>query len=133
MANNMEHDPEDDVTTEILSRLPVKSLMRFKCICKFWFGLVTNADLVQKHLNNCKNNNTRLLIINPGGGFEDGPSFHLYSDTKLTDLSYQYIDPHKLSVKVISGPFNGLFCLHWESSITLWNPTINEYRTLPKI
>ncbi|XP_019170562.1 PREDICTED: putative F-box protein At3g52320 [Ipomoea nil] len=31
-----------DLVVDILSRLPVKSLMRFKCVCKFFYDLITS-------------------------------------------------------------------------------------------
>jgi hypothetical protein len=31
----------DDILVEILSRLPVKALFRFKCVSKAWFGFTT--------------------------------------------------------------------------------------------
>ncbi|KAB2611669.1 F-box/kelch-repeat protein [Pyrus ussuriensis x Pyrus communis] len=47
--------PEDKVV-EILSRLPPKSLMRFKCIHKSWCTLIKSSSLVAKHLSNSMDN-----------------------------------------------------------------------------
>lgn len=38
-----------EITFHILSHLPVKSLMRFKCISQFHNSLVSDKDFVNKH------------------------------------------------------------------------------------
>ncbi|XP_028055553.1 F-box/kelch-repeat protein At3g23880-like [Camellia sinensis] len=67
----------EELVIEILSRLPVKSLMRFKCVCKTWCSLTTNPSLIAAHLNNNTdrtiswNGNTKGLIV----GSDD---FHVF-------------------------------------------------------
>nr|GMD41381.1 putative F-box protein At3g52320 [Ipomoea batatas] len=39
----------EDMVAEILSRLPVESLLRFKCVCKKWRQLIQQHDFVEKH------------------------------------------------------------------------------------
>uniref|UniRef100_A0A2N9GW05 F-box domain-containing protein n=1 Tax=Fagus sylvatica TaxID=28930 RepID=A0A2N9GW05_FAGSY len=40
----------EDVVIQILVCLPVISLLRFKCICKSWNGLITHQNFITKHL-----------------------------------------------------------------------------------
>nr|KJB74190.1 hypothetical protein B456_011G278200 [Gossypium raimondii] len=48
---------------EILSKLPVKSLTRFNCVCKYWCSSFRTPHFVSKHYhNNLKNNNVNLLL-----------------------------------------------------------------------
>ncbi|CAN6249727.1 unnamed protein product [Urochloa humidicola] len=43
--------PLEIVTTEILARLPVKSLLRFRCVCKAWRSVISDdLSLVGAHL-----------------------------------------------------------------------------------
>ena len=37
-------DLTDDLIVEILSRLPAKSICRFKCVSWHWYGLITNPE-----------------------------------------------------------------------------------------
>ncbi|XP_019159078.1 PREDICTED: putative F-box protein At3g52320 [Ipomoea nil] len=39
----------EDMVAEILSRLPVESLLRFKCVCKEWYQLIQQDDFIEKH------------------------------------------------------------------------------------
>nr|GMD97654.1 putative F-box protein At3g52320 [Ipomoea batatas] len=39
----------EDMAAEILSCLPVESLLRFKCVCKNWRHLIHQDDFVEKH------------------------------------------------------------------------------------
>ncbi|XP_062152249.1 F-box/kelch-repeat protein At3g06240-like [Alnus glutinosa] len=41
----------NEVIIEILSRLPVKSLIRFRCVCKTWCSLIASPHFIATHLN----------------------------------------------------------------------------------
>ncbi|KAK4722098.1 hypothetical protein R3W88_012331 [Solanum pinnatisectum] len=55
------HFPENMVV-DILSRLPVESLLRFKCVCKHWYGLIKSASFKEKHFHQ-KNNLSPCLRL----------------------------------------------------------------------
>ncbi|MCL7044861.1 hypothetical protein MKW94_005908 [Papaver nudicaule] len=55
----------DDVVVEILSRLPAKSLIRFKSVCKRWLSLIKQDQyLIDSHFNHSKSR-PNLLYIDP--------------------------------------------------------------------
>ncbi|XP_021857610.2 F-box protein At1g11270 [Spinacia oleracea] len=61
-------DIPPEVINKILERLPVKSLLRFKCVSKTWYSLISNRNL-EFAINNLKhclssNDNTLLAIFN---------------------------------------------------------------------
>ncbi|GAB2298400.1 hypothetical protein Dimus_032465 [Dionaea muscipula] len=65
----------EEVLVEILARLPVRSLLRFKCVCKTWFSLIGSEYFAGKHLSTrsmmFKNYNFGNLLVdyhhNPNG------------------------------------------------------------------
>ncbi|CAJ1967971.1 unnamed protein product [Sphenostylis stenocarpa] len=54
-----------DVLFEILSRVPVKDLMRFKCVSKWWNHLVSDPTFVKLHLQR-SSKNTHILLTFQG-------------------------------------------------------------------
>ncbi|OMO93572.1 hypothetical protein COLO4_16840 [Corchorus olitorius] len=49
---------------EILSRLPVKSLLRFKCVCKAWRILIEDPTFIALHVNQFEKNDCGFLLYN---------------------------------------------------------------------
>ncbi|KAM7509565.1 hypothetical protein LguiA_020018 [Lonicera macranthoides] len=54
----------DDLLIEILSRRPVKSLLRFKSVCRNWNVIIQNPRFVTRHLNQYRYHpgNNRVLV-----------------------------------------------------------------------
>ena len=50
--NHLPHD----VILNILARLPVKSLLRFRCVCKLWDISITGPNFISTHLSIVNNN-----------------------------------------------------------------------------
>ncbi|KAM3340851.1 hypothetical protein P3S68_028486 [Capsicum galapagoense] len=60
-------DIPPEVIDEILSRLPVKSLLRFKCVSKSFKSLIDSPKFIQAHLKQQSlkpNSDGKLLILN---------------------------------------------------------------------
>ncbi|KAL5787349.1 hypothetical protein ACOSP7_004298 [Xanthoceras sorbifolium] len=53
----------EDMIIEILSILPVKSLIRFRCVSKSWYALVRSSSFISKHLKNDHNIHLILMFL----------------------------------------------------------------------
>jgi len=55
-------DLPQNLIIQILLRLPVKYLIRFKCVCKLWFSLISNPHFANSHFQ-LTTQTHRLLCI----------------------------------------------------------------------
>jgi len=123
-----------DMLMEILSWLPVKDVVRLKCISKGWNHLVSDSAFVKLHLlRSPKNTHILLTFDTRGGGYAIAPVQDLLDNPSSTvetllrnDFPY---NPFNRSYTVL-GVLNGLVCLqfswvddefehHW---FHMWNP-----------
>ncbi|AES80212.1 F-box and associated interaction domain protein [Medicago truncatula] len=123
----------DDLITELLSFLPVKSPVRFKCVCKSWKTLISNPNFVKLHLNQSSTRNPLFTLVTLHFmGFSVVPySLNSLIENPLFTLS---VDPYyHLSDKQCScmvDTCNGLILLAGGDSqfeyFHLWNPATME-------
>ncbi|XP_056682739.1 F-box/kelch-repeat protein At3g23880-like [Spinacia oleracea] len=56
-----------DLCQEILARLSVKTLLRFRCVCKYWCSIIDSSVFTYMHLNlyqnNPRKNNNLVLCV----------------------------------------------------------------------
>ncbi|XAR55819.1 hypothetical protein NMG60_11036028 [Bertholletia excelsa] len=122
-----------NIMSEIISRLPVRSLLRFKLVCKTWYALITDSHFISKHLHDY--NSYKHQII-----------FKSLTTSILTDCISLYNDetsgglvglhtPFLVSEYNLVGSCHGLICLFPSYGsgfpISLWNPATREFRILP--
>lgn len=84
-----------DLLVKTLSSLPVKSLMRFSCVFKYWFSSLKDPNFICKHLKRFDNMCLMVHIIY--ATYNDPykyliSNFILLLDKTLTELHFQNLE-----------------------------------------
>ncbi|KAK9137038.1 hypothetical protein Sjap_007632 [Stephania japonica] len=142
--------PHEILATEVLPRLPAKSLLRFKSVCKAWRDLISDPGFIESQL--LKQQSQAASISNDGtiisanqqlnvliGCFGEFHSIVVGSgDTTATKPHFNHF-PLRVSGDIFNprlwGSCNGLICIQIErrGEFGIWNPCIQSYRSLPHI
>lgn len=121
----------EEVIVEILLRLPVKSLVRFKCVSKRWLSLISDPRFAEWHFKRASEHAQRVLFSSRTEvRFLDFNE--LFRDsTALKQLVVPFKQPNR-RVRIL-GTCNGLVCvsLYNHKDFYLWNPSTAVYRKLP--
>lgn len=126
------------IISDILSRLPTKTIILCKCVCKSWLNLLLEPYFANLHLSRSP---TSLIIHQLGVSLPD-------SDTDILKLvefdghDLRYDPVMKFDLKVcyphgeilLVGSANGLlcFCDYRNESLFICNPTVRQYVTVPE-
>lgn len=125
----------DDLQIEILKRLPVKSLCRFRCVSTAWRSLVSNPRFVDAHLAHSVNR-PRLLVTLPVWQTPCPQGRWLLSadHPEPGRDRPQIAIPHLLvpgsPERYVSQSLNGLVCLEVGGLISVCNPSTRKFVTL---
>ena len=145
------NDLPHDIVLNILTRLPAKSAIRFRCVCKTWDSSITSSYFISTHLNNLAHDHDN------DNGDGDGYIIHMPRHTLDTmnssnrpvctvafDRTFDRISEVEIpfdfpsgSAQIV-GSCNGLLCLAdigsfniSDNVIYLWNPSIRKFKKLP--
>ncbi|KAI4317403.1 hypothetical protein L6164_025272 [Bauhinia variegata] len=136
-------DLPEDIMVEILARLPVKSLTRFKRLSKSASALITSSYFINKHFkfsSEVARNQHALLITRYLKEYPRNPWMIFISDETLDDpieLELPIEDEDDFYDTAVHGPCNGIFCIYRSYSfakqgqLILWNPATREAKALP--
>ncbi|KAK9938560.1 hypothetical protein M0R45_015289 [Rubus argutus] len=122
---------DEDLRTEILSRLPVKSVVRCRCVCKAWRALISHPLFVEKYTGRrTKSKSSFRLLL---------PIFPLRSvDYEAQGVAFREhyypvsLPKPKRSLELY-GSSHGIVCLAIDyHTIILWNPSTGESNLLPE-
>lgn len=127
-----------DILVEILKRLPVQCLLRFKCVQKSWYHLIRSPYFIH-HYNNQENKNKYLLFQ----GRYHSDFFFRVDDEQCNEYcpGLRFPIPRDMQRGVknkIHGSCRGLICFSVQKrtssrlhQIYLWNPAIRKFKILP--
>ncbi|PHT84101.1 hypothetical protein T459_12544 [Capsicum annuum] len=127
------------ITLQILQKLHVKSLLRFKCVCKLWHSLIENPQFIKFYHNSSKSDVNLHKIFITGGECDNDDNYFYSLDTSLQhDYVASLIRPPISRVNLFSrvsftcSSSNGILLMIFSHDlIVLWNSTIRETRKIP--
>ncbi|XP_061344338.1 F-box protein CPR1-like [Gastrolobium bilobum] len=113
-----------EVISDILTRLPVIYLLRFRSVCKSWRSLIDNRRFISVHLKNPIH--TNLILSNDSDLYQiDFPNLNGAVPLNHPLMCYSN------SITLL-GSCNGLLCIcNVADDIAFWNPSLRKYRILP--
>ncbi|KAH8487626.1 hypothetical protein H0E87_026275 [Populus deltoides] len=121
-----------ETLTDILSRLPIKSLTRFESVSKPFSALINSPDFISAHLRRSSRHFTFFIrhFHNPSGS---NFSFSLTNNQPI-DVEIPLLGSLIRFPKIV-GSSNGLVCLDISScyarGFVLWNIARKQYSCLP--
>ncbi|KAI3925524.1 hypothetical protein MKW92_019621, partial [Papaver armeniacum] len=113
--------------------LPIKSLLRFRCVCKSWNNLFKTINFAKLQLDySLKNHNEGILIGSAHRidylDYESLSSDTFELDNKLVHFAY----PREYTNRDILGSCNGLVCYRsFQNDIIICNPITRAYKKIP--
>ncbi|KAF5176480.1 F-box and associated interaction domains-containing protein [Thalictrum thalictroides] len=144
MAMNADFGKDDDnklyipheINQDILSRLPVKTISRFKCVSKLWCSLPSDTEFVEMHLKRSLNASNVIILSHKAE--EDHSLLSFYSLDKAEDdnkTKLMFTIPLFLDVYAMEPSCNGLVCFSalLRQEIYVCNPSIRKFILLPKL
>ncbi|XVE87676.1 hypothetical protein DITRI_Ditri19aG0006900 [Diplodiscus trichospermus] len=118
-----------DSIADILSRLPVKRLLCFRCVSKLWRSLIDDQDFIKLHLRHSVDSHTNHTLILKNSELHAADLACLGPFAKLEHplMSYNH------EIKIL-GSCNGLlFIRNIVEDMAIWNPSTRKHRVLPSL
>nr|XP_017240179.1 PREDICTED: putative F-box protein At4g09190 [Daucus carota subsp. sativus] len=124
MASSCSYHFPQDLIFEILSYLPVKSLLRFRSVCKSWLSIISDQQFINAHLTNSQKKPAPLIL---------DKYFHRVYQLDTLEESVRLKLPSKGRFDCISS-CSGLVCLadsdFHNNVMYLWNPATKQLKKL---
>jgi len=132
----------DDIALLILSKLPIKSLKRFGCVCKSWTLLFENTHFMSIYRNNFIARNhvdqeaTSYLLNHIMTGYKIfETSMYFLSGERSENILPSFQKDNQYIEILSSRSINGILCVsifHFdEERLALWNPATEEFKIIP--
>ncbi|GJS44544.1 F-box domain containing protein [Tanacetum coccineum] len=129
-------DVPPEILDEILSRFPVKSLLRFRSVSKHLCAVIDSPDFINQHLNQSLKMNKIFIQLKDSTSGSSKCSFYVEDsspDYKNLEPPFNQSGPDYR----IMGSFNGLICLTrgetTRRDIIFWNPSTKRYKLMKSV
>ncbi|KAJ0513890.1 putative F-box domain-containing protein [Helianthus annuus] len=120
-----------DVLAQILSWLPVSSLLRFRSVSKSFRALIDSDYVISNHYNNSVQSNSSVNLI--FGGDRSLHYLNLDTSDRYANVVNKIHNPLYFAIfeTVILGSCNGIVCLcttEPDNEIAFWNPVVRKFK-----
>ncbi|KAL4283568.1 hypothetical protein GQ457_16G027240 [Hibiscus cannabinus] len=130
-----------EIIVEILSNLPVKSLLRFRCVSKSWKTLISDPFFIKKHLKNDPKFSKKRVLINTAStqtqlqySIKSCSLNSIFHDPVVTTTEIEYPSKKDSRCDWVVGSCNGLICIAIrQDTVILLNPTLRVSKRLPDL
>nr|GMD65710.1 F-box/kelch-repeat protein At3g23880-like [Ipomoea batatas] len=125
-------DLPQEIILDILLRLPVKSLLRFRCVSKCWLSLISSPQFIKTHLEFSKKFGPKRLAL-MATRFGQPEICSTYSIVCENSCIVRVVELNRFQKTAdipslcILGSCNGLLCLLTSSyKLLIWNPSTRQ-------
>ncbi|KAK6237948.1 hypothetical protein QUC31_003417 [Theobroma cacao] len=123
-----------DAVSSILSRLPLKSLLRFKSVSKEWYSLINDLYFIKLHHRQSVETKVNIIIKEIRSDKFLSTNFDgiNFNNPTTIDHSLKHLsgcDEGGIDV-LLFGSCNGLVCLINSMTIVLWNISTRDYKII---
>ncbi|XP_074265449.1 F-box/kelch-repeat protein At3g23880-like [Silene latifolia] len=125
-----------EIWTQILSNLPAKTLLKFRCVCKSWRFDIDNPAFAHLHYQNSENN--KFLVTLKGLGYPENEECLLtIHDAQTLRKNWSIFIKYDSYTYRLIGSCNGLLLVERSApqgnhkEFRLWNPCIHKSLILP--
>ncbi|KAL4377683.1 hypothetical protein GQ457_02G034870 [Hibiscus cannabinus] len=135
-----DHGVPHDLIEDILVKLPVKSLVRFKYVSQHWFRLITDPRFIDLHLSNQLKNGPGFVTASSGSLIcYVGSRSYVFLGSMAVDRDSCTIPHSDIWLVSVSkdndyemlNSCDGILCFQGRFNIWVHNPATKEYRLLP--
>ncbi|CAH8271473.1 unnamed protein product [Arabidopsis lyrata] len=118
-----------DITFEILSRLPAKSIVRYRSVSKLWSFITTTPEFIKTRSK--KTSPPCVLLI-----FRKHDKLIVFSSPQHKN-TYSYVEDYHIEIPKNGfirrlDSVHGLICFEGSKQLVIWNPTMKRFFTLPE-
>ncbi|XP_006353570.1 F-box protein At3g08750-like [Solanum tuberosum] len=123
-----------DIIIDILTQLPVKSLIRFKGVCKSWYSLIKDDNFIKQHYDTHQNCQKYFVVCR-----RHKISTHYTMELDSNSIASLVAPPvpidqsRKAFNEIQYCSCNGILLITYANDIIImWNPATRESRRIPK-
>ncbi|KAM3361834.1 putative F-box/LRR-repeat/kelch-repeat protein [Capsicum galapagoense] len=121
-----------EIISNILSRLPLKTLLQFRSVCKQWRKLIYKPDFIvthYRHSSSLQRTDSSMIIIQSRHDGRFNHNVLVQYKPPLPPVQVKNPYPIVFPKMSIAGPVNGILCIFQPplgDALTLWNPAMNK-------